>query len=235
MKITLFIWRVRKSAIPFAIVRMALDRLYLRKVTGLSFYKLLGTGTGETFTPSDADLRQWGLLIVGDASAIAEIAGSDLTKRWNARSSESARFDLTALSAHGKWAKRQPFIVERGGEKLVNSDGQQVAAITRARIKWSKNLIFWRAVPPVIGALKSNPGLIAAIGIGEAPLGLQGTFSLWRDNSALRDFAYKSSAHNGVIAATREIGWYSEELFARFVVDSASGTLNGINVGNTAD
>ena len=234
MKITLFIWRVRGRSIPFAIVRMALDRFYLRKVKGLAFFKLLGTGKGETFTPSDADLYQWGLLVVGSEAAISQVKSSQLAKRWGSRSSDSAIIDLRTLSSHGRWARRAPFDTE--GETQSNKDYTgPVAAITRARIKWQKNLIFWRSVPPVISALDEAPGLIAAIGIGEAPIGLQGTFSLWSDSQSLKNFAYKSSAHKEVITATREIGWYSEELFARFAVERASGTVNGIDIGRKAD
>lgn len=234
MKITLFIWRVRGRSIPFAIVRMALDRLYLRKVQGLTFVKLLGTGKGETFTPSDADLFQWGLLVVGNEAAISRVKNSPLANRWAIRSSESAIIDLRTLSTHGQWARRAPF--ETDAEIRPNKEYTgPVAAITRARIKWQKNLIFWRSVPPVISALDDAPGLIAAIGIGEAPIGLQGTFSLWKDSQALKNFAYKSSAHKDVITATREIGWYSEELFARFAVEGAIGTVNGIDIGHKAD
>ncbi|MBM3703501.1 MAG: spheroidene monooxygenase [Actinobacteria bacterium] len=234
MNITIFIWRVRTRSIPFAIARMALDRFALRKVAGLTFFKLLGTGKGETFTPRDADLRQWGLLVVGSEGAITEVKSLPLVRRWAARATESAHFDLQTLSSHGQWAGREPFTT--GDESSVRSKpAGAVAAITRARIKASKNFRFWRAVPPVIEALDNAPGLIAAIGIGEAPIGLQGTFSLWSDAQSLRNFAYKSDAHQKAITATKEIGWYSEELFARFSVASASGRVNGIAVGNTAD
>ena len=225
MKIALFIWRVRTSAIPFAILRMALDRFALRKVQGLTFVKLLGTGKGETFTPRDADLWQWALLVVGTEAAISEVKKSPLVKRWNRRVSESANFDLAPISSHGRWAKQTPFTNETSEIQAPKNHTGQVAAITRARIKWSKNLTFWRAVPPVITELNRAPGLIAAIGIGEAPLGLQGTFSLWESASALRTFAYKGEAHQRAIADTERIGWYSEELFSRFEVLEMSGSL----------
>lgn len=233
MKITLFVWRVRTSAIAFAITRMAFDRIFLRKVHGLSFYKLLGTGTGESFTPRDADLRQWALLVVGSESALSIVRNSQVVKGWNRRAVESASFELETLSSHGQWAKYEPFPAGDRGNSAAHQG--PVAAITRARIKWSKNFTFWRAVPPVIEALEDAPGLIAAIGIGEAPIGLQGTFSIWRDAKSLRNFAYKSAAHNQAIASTKEIGWYSEELFARFAVLSASGSVNGIDVSHKAD
>lgn len=209
---------------------MALDRFSLRKIPGVTFYKLLGTGKGETFTPRDADLWQWGLLVVGNDAALAKITNSRLVSRWSSRAQESARFVMRPLSSHGQWAGREPFTVGDGAKPTG-----PVAAITRARIKTAKNLQFWRAVPPVIAELKNAPGLIAAIGIGEAPIGLQGTFSLWSDAQSLRNFAYKTSAHQNAITATKEIGWYSEELFARFAVENASGSVNGIAVSHTAD
>jgi hypothetical protein len=69
------------------------------------------------------------------------------------------------------------------------------------------------------------------IGIGEAPVGLQGTFSIWRDARALSDFAYRAPEHASVIRRTRELGWYAEELFARFAVLDARGTYRGADLG----
>jgi hypothetical protein len=89
-------------------------------------------------------------------------------------------------------------------------------AITRARLKWSQAIRFWRSIPPVVSDLHQSPGLIFSIGIGEAPIGLQGTFSVWRSAGALRDFAYKNAPHRAAIADTQRFAWYSEELFARF-------------------
>jgi hypothetical protein len=124
------------------------------------------------------------------------------------------------------WAKTNPFDFTA---PLANPDAQ-IAAITRARIKWHKNFRFWSAVPPVVTDLHNSPGLITAIGIGEAPIGLQGTFSLWKSAAALRDFAYKGQAHQVAIKQTEAIGWYSEELFARFEVLELRGEISATRV-----
>ena len=205
---------------------MALDRFYLRKLTGLTFYKLLGTGKGQSFTPRDADLWQWGLLVVGDEKSISQVKSSRLLERWNARSRERAQFDLRTLSAHGKWAKQEPFLKFEPSSADPEKNAPVIAAITRARIKWSKNLIFWRAVPPVTESLHQSPGLLNAIGIGEAPLGLQGTFSYWQSSDHLKAFAYKGRAHQEVIEATSRNKWYREELFARFSVREVRGEIS---------
>jgi hypothetical protein len=65
------------------------------------------------------------------------------------------------------------------------------------------------------------------VGIGEAPVGLQGTFSLWEDAAALVDFAHRRGPHRDVIARTAAEGWYAEELFARFRVLAVEGTFAG--------
>ena len=85
---------------------------------------------------------------------------------------------------------------------------------------------FWRSVPPVSADLRDRPGLLAAIGIGEAPIGLQGTFSLWESSAAVREFA-RAPAHAAVVARTQPERWYAEELFARFDVLGSTGTLDG--------
>ena len=81
-------------------------------------------------------------------------------------------------------------------------------------------------MPPVTKSLHSKAGLVAAIGIGEAPLGLQGTFSIWIDSASLREFAYKDPAHAQVIQETKDRAWYAEELFARFAIIEEHGELS---------
>jgi len=221
-RVVVYLFTVPRKAIPFAFISMAIDRTRSRKFTGISFSKLLGTGTGRTFTPSDADLTRWGMVVVIDEERIAAFDQSSIIANWRKRSTSEFRTVLSPLSSHGLWAKQNPFDFTT---PLSRPDAQ-IAAITRARIKWNKNFIFWKSVPPVVMDLHSNPGLLAAIGIGEAPIGLQGTFSLWNSASALRDFAYKGQAHQVAIKQTETIGWYSEELFARFEVLELRGEIS---------
>ena len=78
------------------------------------------------------------------------------------------------------------------------------------------------------GAEKASPGPSRSrfkIPIFGKPIGLQGTFSVWKDAASLRDFAYKGKAHSEAIKATSAQQWYSEELFARFAVIEERGML----------
>ena len=212
-----YFWRIKPSAVPFAFLAMAIDRFALSRSANVGFYKSLGTGKGETFTPADANTLRWGLIAqVNDMEAFDH---SLVVKRWRKNSVDEFRAILEPISSHGQWAGKEPFVAS------VKDWTGPVAAITRARIKWHQNFRFWSSVPPVTISLKSAPGLMAAIGIGEAPIGLQGTFSLWESSDAIKNFAYKGAAHQKAIADTATYNWYSEELFARFAVKDMRGTI----------
>ena len=197
---------------------MASDRIYLKASTNVGFFKSLGTGKGETFTPSDANTLRWGVIV--EVKNIEEFDHSPVVERWRKNSDHEFRAVIEPISSHGQWSSKQPF------EPTISQWDGKVIAITRARIALLQNLKFWRAVPPVTASLKTAPGLISAIGIGEAPIGLQGTFSIWESPTALRDFAYRGSAHIAAIDATAKYKWHSEELFARFAVHDIRGSIN---------
>jgi hypothetical protein len=198
---------------------MASNRNSLKRNPAIKFFKLLGTGTGERFTPRDANPHRWGLLITGSEKALAEFDASAIVADWRAISTHEYSALLQTIASHGLWSGQEPF------EARTFEWNGPIIAITRARIKWRENLRFWSSVPAVTQSLHSSPGLRFACGIGEAPIGLQGTFSSWESAQDLRNFAYKSSPHLAVIEKTKEIQWYSEELFARFAILSESGAL----------
>ncbi len=215
----IYFWQIKKVLLPIAILFMAIHKFALKRLPGVSFVKLLGTGKGESFTPKDADPYRWGALVTIQKDNLDNLDKSKVTRGWQRIAKKEYRAILKPISVHGLWSGKQPFEVEK-----FDWNGK-IAAITRARIVWRKNLVFWRAVPPVTISLHQSPGLINAIGIGEAPIGLQGTFSLWESAAHLRDFAYKGQAHTQAIKATEENKWYSEELFSRFAVVQERGGL----------
>jgi hypothetical protein len=215
----IYFWQIKKALLPVAILFMAIHKSALKRLPGVSFVKLLGTGKGESFTPKDADPYRWGALVTIQKDNLDNLDKSKVIRGWQRIAKKEYRAILKPISVHGLWSGKQPFEVEK-----FDWNGK-IAAITRARIVWRKNLIFWRAVPPVTISLHQSPGLINAIGIGEAPIGLQGTFSLWESAAQLRDFAYKGQAHTQAIKATEENKWYSEELFSRFAVVQERGGL----------
>ena len=216
----LYFFNTPTKSLPLAIWSMAVDRGRLRRFKGVSFAKLLGAGKGETFTPRDADIHRWGFLVVIDENQLTNLDQSRIVRKWRRFSTNEYRVLLDPISSHGKWSKREPFEIKEN----IKADGK-IAAITRARIKASHTSRFFASVPPVTASLHGSSGLLTAIGIGEAPIGLQGTFSLWSSAADLRTFAYKGEAHTKAIADTEKYQWYAEELFARFSVREERGSM----------
>lgn len=225
--VTLHLWGVTNRHIPSAVLAMARDRRPLGRTPGLRFAKLLGTGSGDSFAPGDADPQHWGVLATWkDGESAQAFESSALIRRWDRRAEERLTVDLQPLTSKGRWSGQEPF-----GDPTMRASTGPVAALTRAKIKPHLWRTFWKSVPAVSASLNASPGLLLRIGIGEAPVGLQGTFSIWQSAEALSDFAYREPEHAAVIRRTRELGWYAEELFARFAVVDVRGTYRGANLG----
>jgi hypothetical protein len=230
--VSLHVWGVPARQVPAAMAAMATERRAVNRAPNLTFVRLLGTSGPRTFTPRDADLRHWAVLACwSDPRAVEVFEHSEVVRGWDRRADtdrggERLRVLLRPLASKGSWSGRRPF-----GEPEPQPYDGPVAAITRARLRASRTLRFWRAAPAVGARLASAPGLRLAFGIGETPVRLQGTFSMWDDTAALRAFAYGTAEHLDAIRRTPAEGWYREELFARLAVLDATGSLAGMRSG----
>lgn len=223
MIVSLTIVRYRKAFVPFALLAMALHRLPMALQQGCTFWKLLGSGRNGTFD-LQPDWQQWGLLAVwddeDDYNRFAE--SSFVSKWWRILGTESWTILCRPIQSHGQWDGKEPF-----GKPNDKIDAGPIAVLTRATIKISRLKNFWSHVDEVANLMVGAPGYITSIGVGEAPVYRQATFSIWQDMEAMKAFAYGSKEHAEVIKKTRSEGWYSEELFARFRIIKSTGTLNG--------
>jgi hypothetical protein len=218
--VTLHIWRIPARRLPAVGWRMAADRRALRRLPGVSFAKLLGTAPG--FGPTSADLTRWAaLLIWDDAEAAVGFEDTRPARRWRALATAYGRLDLRLLSSRGTWAGQEPWGEQEPGAETAHPG--PVMALTRAALRPSRAIAFWRALRAPARAIPRAPGLITAFGIGEAPLGRPGTVSLWRDAQHLVEFAYRNPDHRRVVHETPGRRWYAEELFARFAVVAVTG------------
>jgi hypothetical protein len=202
-------------------------RRALAAVAGLRFARQLGTGAGAAMGLG-ADLRRWATFAVweGDGALDAFLATSPIARRWHGQGAETWSVRLAPLSAHGTWGGTCPFTgMDHQGAQ--SPTGGPVAVLTRARVAVRRWPAFYRSVPAVEDHLRRQDDLLAAIGIGEAPVGLQATFSLWSSARAMESFAYGDAPHAEVVRHTRAEGWFSEELFARFRPYGSTGTWDG--------
>ncbi len=193
--------------------QMGLAPEQLAQTQGLSFFKMLGSGAGNGFSILP-DFSTYGLLGVWNNPEDARLFfdAHPLFREFMERCDSYQTFFMETIQAHGAWDGRQPF-----QESVAMQADRPIAVVTRARIRWKKLWRFWTFVPPVSASIsRHQEGLLLAIGIGELPLIQQATFSIWRSPEAMKQYAYQSRLHREVIQKTRELGWYSEELFARF-------------------
>ncbi|NVK28021.1 MAG: spheroidene monooxygenase [Flavobacteriia bacterium] len=198
----------------------------MKNVSGLSFYKMLGSGAGNGFSIWP-DFSTFVLLTVWESESdfINFAETNSRHTEFHERMSNYGRAELTPFKGHGTWNGEQPF-------DFVNPpEGDfPLAVLTRASIKRSKAFKFWLNVPGVSKHITSTPGLIWAKGVGELPLVEQATLSIWRSAKELSSFAYGGEGkHKSMVKKTREIGWYSEEMFVRFAVNRLVGSFQQLS------
>lgn len=205
----------------WAFAQMGFARLAMPNVKGIGTWKLCGSGTGEGFTPLPntsvyAVLATW----PDHDTARRALFGAGVFRRYSAMASEEMTLFLTPTSAKGTWAGEQPF------EVSAESTGP-IAALTRATVKPKIAAKFWGRVPGISSVIGKDPNVMFKIGIGEAPMLHQVTFSIWPDAASMAQFARKDGPHAEAIRAVRTEGWFKEELYARFRVDAVEGVWDG--------
>ncbi len=194
-------------------------------VPGLRFAKALGSGHEGGFGLRPSGSRQ-GLLTVFESQAQADafVATSPIVQGYAERSTEFLVATLRATSCRGSW----------GGASIRPTrhavPAGPVAALTRASIRASKAITFWRHSPASERSLEQAAGCQLAVGLGEAPLLRQATFSLW-DNQAAMDAYARSGAHLQALRGAQQGGWFTESMFVRFVPLAVKGVWKGRRYG----
>jgi heme-degrading monooxygenase HmoA len=239
----------------WAFNRMGSARREVARTPGLRFWKLLGVGLGNGFSLRP-DFSRYGLLAVwDDEGAAAEFfKNSPVMESYRRHAEEVWTVQLRTAQAHGRWSGVNPFLPALSEDSSEDSpagarpsgpsaaprteiqsvaghsqppNARPVAVLTRATIRIKRLRAFWGAVPATTRELDAAEGLVASIGTGEAPWLRPATFSIWRDEIAMRRFAYRAAAHREAIRRRTEEGWYAEELFARFVPIKSEGSWGG--------
>jgi hypothetical protein len=183
------------------------------------FGRHMGSGSGSGFSmwpdwSSFAFIAVWR----NRDTAEAHLSGDNYTLPWANYCEESLQLLLSCTQVHGAWDGSQPLSVGR------EYSGGPLAVLTRAKVRLSRAHRFWRYVPQAGRAIEAAQGCQFTKGIGEWPLMMQATLSIWDSSDALHRFAYEDREHREIVEMTRKEKWYSEELFARFEILSQAGS-----------
>jgi len=210
------------DSMAWGLKELAKGALFRSRVAGLRWRKVLGSGHegGFGLRPGWDRLAQF--CVFDDASSARAWLEHDPELRvWRARAAELLWLELHPWQCRGHWAGQDlPASIR---EPLAGP----VAALTRASIRPSRARAFWSHSPAAEHALEASRGCRLAVGLGEAPLLRQATFSLWDDIESMNAYA-RSGAHLEAIRNAYQEGYFSESMFARFAVVDRGGSWSSL-------
>ncbi len=201
----------------------------LQGTRGLRFAKVLGSGRDGGFLPAPSATHQ-GLFLVFDNAANADAflaMPGGLLGSLTGHARDVLTVKLHAYAARGQWSGKCPLAITAG---KPSPEAGPIASLTRASIRPSKAAVFWRHAPPSQTSLHVSDGCLVAAGLGEIPLLRQATFTVWESEAAMERFS-RRGAHLDALRAAASGEYFSETLFARFMIEDLKGTWQGRTFG----
>ncbi|MFT3711953.1 MAG: hypothetical protein QM817_30295 [Archangium sp.] len=199
----------------------------LSRVPGVRFRKVLGSGHEGGFGLKPSVSHQ-GLFAVfdDDAAADAWLESSEQLALYRARGNSWLTMKLRAYASRGAWDSVEPVALS-----VPAPSGGVIASLTRGSIKPSRATEFWEHAPKAQEAIARSEACLLSIGLGEAPVFRQCTFTLWRSEAELVGWA-RDSAHHAAAQAALQGGHFSESLFTRLVPYAARGNWKGLDAAS---
>jgi hypothetical protein len=211
-------WHAR--FVPWGLSRLVRGERVLGDVSGLRFARVLGSGRDGGFGLAPSLDTQGMIAFFDDEASARAFAAGALVSAYRERAQESLQALLRATSCRGSW----------GGVSLAvtaSADASApMASLTRASIRARHAPAFWRHATAAQDGVRKAPGCRLAVGLGEAPLLRQATFSLW-ENAAAMDAYARGGAHKQAIEGAWRHGWFSESMFVRFAAIDLQGQWQG--------
>lgn len=212
----------------FANRRWAMQQMYesrarLKKLEGVQFFKLLGTGGKDGYSLRP-DFGVYAIFIVWEDFGIAQrFKETGVFTDYLKHSTEYITFYLSPVSSRGSWSGFSEW-------RLNNPDPDigQVCALTRAAIKVTYLKKFWSMVPQISKEHKQAEGKLFSKGVGAYPFFEQATFTIWQNKESMDNFA-RNNSHLEAIRITRERKGFREEMFTRFQPVLTEGRWQGFN------
>ena len=206
--------------------RFVLGPSVVRHSSAPRLVKILGSGFEGGFGLRPSGSRQGLLCVFDNEEAARSFTQGSVVDGYRQRASEFLLALLQPFSVRGTWSGQTLQHAPRGQDDA----SAPVAAITRASIRPSRALAFWRQAPAAQAGLTDAAGCRLAVGLGEAPLLRQATFSVW-DNQAAMDAYARQGPHMAAIRDAQRLQYFSESMFVRFRILQLSGTYKGVHHG----
>jgi len=210
-------------------MKLAQGTSNFKHTKGLLFSKVMGSGHAGGFGLRPSSTHQ-GLVLLFDTLDNAQIfLDSDIATQYKQHARECWSALLVIDSSRGEWNEVSwaPTDLVKEGLTDLPQDTTLVATLTRASIRPASALAFWRYAPQAQADLSNAAGCVLAMGLGEAPLVRQCTFSVWRNTSSMLQYA-QGGAHRTAIQAAYKHAFFSESMFVRMRVVSMSGVWKGV-------
>ncbi len=201
-----------------------------KDVPGLTMVKVMGSGHGGGFSLRPSATHQGLICTFSHLDLALKFLDSPAVQAYRSRAREFWTGVLSVQSARGHWDKQAwqastPEALGVSSQESAEPAGP-FAVLTRASIVPTKAMAFWRYAPAAQADLSKSPGCLLAMGLGEAPLVRQCTFSLWQDTGAMLQYAHQG-AHQVASAAAYKHQFFSESLFVRMQVLQMAGVWLG--------
>lgn len=208
----------------WAMKQMYASRAKLRKIKGVQFFKLLGTGGKDGYSLMP-DFGVYAVFVVWENFGIARsFKETDVFMDYHGHSMEHITFYLSPVSSRGSWSGFNDWRLNQPDPDIL-----QICAITRAAIKFSYMPKFWSMVPHISKEHVEAEGKLFSKGVGEYPIFEQATFTIWKNKEYMDNFAHRN-LHLEAIKVTRERKGFSEEMFTRFQPFMTEGEWSGFNL-----
>lgn len=211
-----------------------------KEVPGLTMVKVMGSGHGGGFSLRPSATHQGLICTFSRLDWALQFLDSAWVQAYRSRARECWTGVMSVQSARGHWDKQawQASSAQALGDSvdqalpkaadpaLAQANNLPFAVLTRASIVPTKAMAFWRYAPAAQADLAQAPGCLLAMGLGEAPLVRQCTFSVWQDAQAMVQYA-QQGAHQVASAAAYKHQFFSESLFVRMQVLHMAGVWKG--------
>jgi spheroidene monooxygenase len=214
--------------------RLARGPSAFRDVPGMQFTKVMGSGHEGGFSLRPSTSHQGLVCMLGTLTEAQEFLAGPLVQAARTRARESWSGLLAVTSSRGMWdgqswgtSSPQALGATDVASQLPDAP---VAALTRASIRPSKVAAFWRHAPASQEAMTQAQGCDLAVGLGEAPVLRQCTFSLWRDVQAMTAYA-RGGAHGAAAQAAIRQDYFTESMFVRMKLLESSGDWKALHAG----